>query len=242
MAKDMNVLKGRMSAWLQENVKSAGGAVIGLSGGVDSSVVAVLAKMALGDNVLGVIMPCNSKDEDTEHARMLAQRFGIKTEFVDLDHAFKTLKQSLPAGKGVAEANLKPRLRMLTLYYFANLNNYLVLGTGNRSELMIGYFTKYGDGGVDLLPIAGLYKSEVVELARVLGVPDEIIKKPPSAGLWAGQTDEAEIGMTYDELDSILQAIDKNETGGIDSEKLDRVRSMIKESEHKRGLAAIFEQ
>ena len=242
MDKDMMTIRDRIAEWISEKVgeSKAGGVVVGLSGGVDSSVVAALAKLAVGDKVLGLIMPCQSIEEDTEHAHMLAKKFKIKTEFVDLEPVYKRLKQSLPPGKGIADANLKPRLRMLTLYYFANLHNYLVLGTGNKSELMIGYFTKYGDGGVDLLPIAGLYKHQIRELAGILGIPDVIIKKPPSAGLWKGQTDEGEIGMTYDELDRTLQAIEKNETRGIDPEKLGKVKNMIKISEHKRKLAEIF--
>jgi NAD+ synthase len=239
----MNGMKDRIVGWLRMKAEEAGagGAVIGLSGGVDSSVVAALAKEAFGENVIGVMMPCDSKDEDAEHAKALAEKFGIKTEFVDLEPVFERLRQSLPPAQGLAPANIKPRLRMLTLYYFANLKNYLVLGTGNKSEAMIGYYTKYGDGGVDLLPIAGLYKSGVRELARVLGVPEAIITKPPSAGLWSGQTDEGEIGISYDDLDETLKAIEKGETGGIDSARLEKVRKMIDKSNHKRSMPEIFE-
>ncbi len=243
MDKDMNGLKDRIAEWLRTKAKEAGaaGAVIGLSGGVDSSVVAALAKEAFGEKVIGVIMPCDSKEEDAEHAKELAEKFGIKTEFVDLQPVFERLRQSLPPAQGLAPANIKPRLRMLTLYYFANMNNYLVLGTGNKSEAMIGYYTKYGDGGVDLLPIAGLYKSGVRDLARVLGIPEAIIAKPPSAGLWSGQTDEGEIGMSYDELDKTLMAIERGETGGIDPPRLEFVRKMIEKSKHKRSMPEIFE-
>jgi NAD+ synthase len=240
---DLGELKGRIVEWLKRKAGEAGarGAVVGLSGGVDSSVVAALAKEAFGDSVIGVIMPCGSVDEDAEHARAVAGQFGIKTEFVDIKPVFDMLKQSLPPGKGIAAANLKPRLRMVTLYYFANLNNHLVLGTGNKSELLIGYYTKYGDGGVDLLPIAGMYKSDVRELARMLGIPQEIVKKPPSAGLWSGQTDEGEIGMSYDELDETLRAIENKDTGGIDPARLEKVSQMLEKSEHKRRMPEIFE-
>jgi len=242
MDKDVNEIKDKIVEWLKEKLKEsgAGGAVIGLSGGLDSSVVAVLAKTALGGDVLGVIMPCQSNDEDTEHARMLARKFDIKTEFVDLKPVFNKLKRILPPGARLADANLKPRLRMLTLYYFANLHNYIVLGTGNKTEIMIGYATKHGDAGCDLLPLGSLYKSRVRELAGILGVPDEIISKPPSAGLWHGQTDEGEIGMSYDELDATLMAIEKNETAGIDSSKLIKVKAMIKKSLHKRQMPEMF--
>lgn len=243
MDKNLDEVKDRIVEWLKGKVEEAGakGAVIGLSGGVDSSLVAALAKKAFGDNVIGVIMPCGSVDQDAEHARELAEKFGIKTEFVDIKPIFDRLRQSLPPGEGIAAANLKPRLRMVTLYYFANLNNYLVLGTGNKSELMIGYYTKYGDGGVDLLPISGLYKSEVREMARMLGIPEGIIAKPPSAGLWSGQTDEGEIGMSYDELDETLKAIERKETSGIDPGRLEKVSKLLEKTEHKREMPGIFE-
>lgn len=242
MDRDMNALKDRIAEWLRKKVEEADakGAVIGLSGGVDSSVVAALAKKALGDKVLGVIMPCHSEVQDEAHAKMLAKKFSVRTEHVDIGETFDALKKVLPEAEGLAPANIKPRLRMTTLYYFANLHNYVVLGTDNKDELMVGYFTKYGDGGVDLLPIASLYKSEVKELGRALGVPGEIISKSPSAGLWTGQTDEEEMGINYDELDGILRAIENDATDGIDSGKLEKVRKMIKSSEHKRRLPEIF--
>jgi NAD+ synthase len=134
----------------------------------------------------------------------------------------------------LAHANLKPRLRMTTLYYVANLCRGIVLGTGNKSESMIGYFTKYGDGGVDLKPISQLYKHEVRAVASAIGVPQAVIDRPPSAGLWAGQTDEKEIGLTYDQLDAALAAIESGDTEGIDPAVLERVQAMIRGSEHKR--------
>jgi len=232
-----------ISKWIKEKVKEAGaeGIVLGLSGGVDSSLTAALAKKALGDKVLGLLMPCHSDPTDLEHARLLATKFGIETEYVDLGPVFDRLMASLPRGNDLAAANLKPRLRMATLYYFANSRNYLVAGTGNKSELTVGYFTKYGDGGADLLPLGDLLKSQVRELARELGVPEEIIAKPPSAGLWAGQTDEGEMGITYDELDRTILAIDlhrnsgeKGDTRECDEATLGRVKAMIAASEHKR--------
>jgi NAD+ synthase len=128
---------------------------------------------------------------------------------------------------------------MLTLYYFANKLNYLVVGTGNKTELEIGYFTKYGDGGVDLLPLGGLYKREVGELAVQLEVPPEIIKKPPSAGLWNGQTDEKEIGLTYPTLDEILFALAKGKKLRA-TPAVRKVRELIKNSQHKREGVRIF--
>jgi NAD+ synthase len=242
MDKDMRKVKFRIADWIRMKVQEAGaaGAVIGLSGGIDSSVVAGLAKEALGENVLGVIIPCHSIGEDSEHARMVADKFGIRHENVDISRTFDTLIAGLPKATGIAPANLKPRLRMATLYYFANMHNYIVLGTDNKAELMTGYFTKYGDGGVDLLPIASLYKREVREMARILDVPEVIITKPPSAGLWEGQTDEGEMGITYDELDAILQALESGNIKSVDPTKLKKVRGMISRSEHKRKLPDIF--
>ena len=140
----------------------------------------------------------------------------------------------------MAVANLKARLRMVTLYYLANDRNYLVAGTGNRSEIMIGYFTKYGDGGVDLEPLGELYKWEVRRLARHVGVPREVVERPPTAGLWPGQTDEAEIGLTYEQLDEALAAIERGATDGIEPAVLARVERMIERSAHKRQMPPTY--
>lgn len=151
----------------------------------------------------------------------------------------KVLPPQIKSNK-IAQANIKPRLRMTMLYYMGHsFGNYLVAGTGNRSELAIGYFTKYGDGGVDFEPIGALYKAEVREIARFLGIPDKIINKPPSAGLWEGQTDEDEIGLTYDLLDEIIYRID-HFLGfeGLNDKDVKKVINMIKSAEHKNKNAA----
>ncbi len=233
----------RISTWIRERVEEAGaeGVVLGMSGGIDSSLTAVLAKMGLGDGVLGVIMPCHNDPTGEEHARRVAAKFGIETEYVDLTPVFDRLLEALPSGDRVAVGNLKPRLRMAVLYYYANSRNYLVAGTGNRSELACGYFTKYGDGGADILPLGSLLKRQVRELARELDIPEEIIVKPPSAGLWEGQTDEGEMGISYDELDSILVAIESGDTGECDQRALARVRAMMAASQHKREPIPICE-
>ena len=231
--------------WIKERVNGAGaeGIIIGLSGGIDSSCVAVLAKKALPNNVLGVIMPCFSNPEDMQHAKMLAEKFKIPYKVVELAGPFEKLYQEIEekeykeTEKNLAVANLKPRLRMCTLYYFANKLNYLVAGTDNKSEAMIGYFTKYGDGGVDILPISSLFKRDIRKLAAHLDVPKEIIEKRPSAGLWEGQTDEEEMGISYDELDEILDRINKGkDLSDIKNNKVDKVKRMIAKSEHKRML------
>jgi len=226
--------------WLRDKVKEARakGLVVGMSGGVDSSVVAVLAKKAMGEDMLGLLMPCHSNPQDLEHAKLVAERFGIRTETVDLTPVFDRLIESLPPGNEIARANLKPRLRMLTLYYYANSLNYLVAGTGNKSEISVGYYTKYGDGGVDLLPIGGLYKTQVRELARALGIPEIIIAKPPSAGLWEGQTDEGEMGITYEDLDRTLQALEAGTADEADP-LVRRVKEMMASSAHKRALPPV---
>lgn len=232
-----------ITRWIGLQVNSAGarGAVLGMSGGLDSSVTALLCKRALGDKLLGLILPCHSHPLDQQHAHMVADRFDISAERIDLGPVFDLLLSTLPTGGELPVANLKPRLRMMTLYYYSNRLDYLVVASGNKSELMIGYFTKYGDGGVDILPLGGLLKTEVRELAQELGLPEEIRAKPPSAGLWSGQTDEGELGITYQELDRALQMVDTGEKGEPDDESLSRVRELIEQSQHKRAPIPIYE-
>lgn len=231
-----------ISNWLKIKAKEAGaqGLLVGLSGGIDSAVTAFLIKKAAGENHLALIMPCESREEDIKDAYLLASTLGLKTQEINLNPIFYELKKQLPEGNQIAYANLKPRLRMLTLYFFANNLNYLVVGTGNKSELQVGYFTKYGDGGVDLLPLGNLYKTEVRALAKHLGIPEKIISKPPSAGLWEGQTDEGELGISYAKLDAILNALEKGDTQGFDREVLDLVSEKIKKARHKLSLPPIF--
>lgn len=233
---DAEQLTDKLVSWLREKVLAAHGkgVVLGMSGGIDSSVLAVVCQRAFPRSTLGVIMPCHSHPEDEEHARSVASKFSIATTTVVLDSVFDTLLHVLPnepvdpAVTRLAEANLKARLRMLTLYYFANRLNYMVTGAGNRSEIYMGYFTKHGDSGVDILPLGNLVKKEVRELARFLGVPQAIIDKPPSAGLWPGQTDEKELGFSYEELDRYLT------TGEAPPELRQKMESMMAASEHKR--------
>jgi len=240
--------------WLrrQLNVSGARGFVFGLSGGIDSALVARLCQMAAGPNVVGVLMPCHSDPQDETDAKLVADHFTIPTMRIDLastyDHFTEELRKTLAtlspdqlAGgptpddikARVPMANVKPRLRMATLYFVANTLNYMVAGTGNRSELSIGYFTKYGDGGVDLLPIGDMLKSEVRAAARELGVPDPVIEKAPSAGLWLGQTDEGEMGFTYAELEKYLTKGPETVSPALAL----RIERLMRGSEHKRSLA-----
>jgi len=249
----------RISEWIRERVSEAGaqGVVLGMSGGLDSSVAAVLCKKAFPDTTLGLIMPCGSRKEDVKHANMVAAQFGIETKEIDLSQIFTVLLKLLEVeerendvdAKGVidinidiAVANLKPRLRMICLYYFANKRNYLVVGTGNKSELSIGYFTKYGDGAADILPLGDVLKTEERKLAEALNIPTEIIAKEPSAGLWEGQTDEAEIGMGYNVLDKILLALESGDLSGCVPDLVERVKRMMAASQHKRDAIPMFKQ
>jgi NAD+ synthase len=235
--------------WLRDRAQDAGahGFVVGLSGGIDSAVVARLCQMATPNRVLGVMLPCYSNVQDEADARLLAKAFGIPTTTVDLSPVFDALTgelhgalKGLPQSVHVTdikqqmpEANIKPRLRMTSLYFIANSLNSLVAGTGNRCEIAIGYFTKYGDGGSDVLPIGHLLKSEDRAMATQLGVPQPIIDKAPSAGLWIGQTDEAEMGFTYDMLELYL-------TRGADAVPADiarRIEALQTASAHKRKIA-----
>ncbi len=237
-------LAEKISDWIRQQVTAAGkkGVVVGLSGGIDSAVVGVLAKKAMRDNVIGLILPCGNDAMDEELAAKLADRFRIKTQTADLYDIYTRLCAHFTGGTAVARANLKPRLRMMALYYFANTLDYLVAGTGNKSELIIGYFTKYGDGGCDILPLAGLLKTEVRKLAKDLHIPGEIIKRPPSAGLWEGQTDEDEIGISYKELDSCLIALEKGKRTDSKNRNLAKVKLMVKNSQHKRKKIPIFQK
>lgn len=240
-------LAERISSWIRQKVKEAGveGVVVGISGGVDSSVVASLAKRAVGERLLGVIMPCHSEPLDTRYASLVAEKLEIKTERVALDSLYDRFLELLPSGKKLSLANLKARLRMATLYFFANNLNYLVVGTGNKSEISVGYFTKYGDGGCDILPLGDLLKTEVRKLARGLEIPEEIINQVPSAGLWRGQTDEEEIGLSYEDLDEIISAIEvgKQPVGGGSVKRkglISRVKRLIESSYHKRSPIPVF--
>ncbi len=245
--------------FIRREVDGAGadGGVVGISGGIDSALTATLAKEALGERLLALIMPERgvTREEDIRDAEELASRLGIEYHVVEISRSVAEVLHSFPMDafpeqrRKLAIANIKPRLRMLNLYLAANLSNRLVIGTGNKTELLLGYFTKYGDGGVDLLPIGGLYKTQVRALARHVGVPEKIIRKTPSAGLWRGQEDEAELGMSYPELDRILYALHEEKLSPeqaaeklqINLEKILAVQERVRANEHKRRMPKIKE-
>jgi NAD+ synthase len=204
---------------------------------------------------VGVLLPCHGDPQDERDAVEVATHFSLRAARIDLSNAHDALlaaaepavPEALPRGGAassvdplrgrVPAANIKPRLRMTALYYLANRLNYLVAGTGNRSELAIGYFTKWGDGGVDLLPLGRLFKSQVLALARELGVPKAARDRPPSAGLWPGQRDEEEMGFTYAELERYLAEGPQSVAPAL-AMKIER---LVRSSEHKRELPAMPE-
>lgn len=229
------------------------GVVIGLSGGIDSSVVAAIAVRALGkDKVLGFILPNEKLHQSFEDdARILAKQLGIKVKKIalaDLVNAFKMNVDEDMVKNNLVVGNAMARFRMVLLYAYANYLNYLVIGTSNLTEIMVGYVTKYGDGGVDFEPCGALYKTHIRILAKYLNIPEAIITKPPTAGLWDGQTDEGELGITYELLDKILLAQAKEfsreeiiSTLKIDEAVVIKVEKMVAKSEHKRKMPPIFE-
>ncbi|WP_457751487.1 NAD+ synthase [Thermococcus sp.] len=236
-----------IQTFIRERVVDAGvsGVVIGISGGVDSATTAYLAVKALGkDKVLGLIMPYRH-NVDVEDARLVCSSLGIECREICIKSIVDSFVEQLgfqPDKRSLG--NIMARTRMILLYAHANSRNYLVLGTSNRSELLTGYFTKWGDGASDYAPLINLYKTEVWEIAKLIGVPERIIEKKPTAGLWEGQTDEDELGISYRLLDEILwRLIDlKMPKERISSEinvpigKIEYVENLIRKSEHKRRL------
>ena len=209
--RDWEKEKEKRVAFIKEMLASSGakGIVFGNSGGKDSALVAALCSFAT-KNLLGVIMPCASKrnfGEDKEDGLAVAAKYGVETMIVDLTETRESLLQAVgdPLTKNAALANIAPRLRMTTLYAIGAEKGYLVAGTGNKSERYMGYFTKWGDGACDFNPIADLAATEVFDFLRYLGAPDHVVTKAPSAGLFEGQTDEKEMGVTYAEIDAYLR-------------------------------------
>ncbi len=246
----MNIEKAKETIidFIRTKTQEAGvnGMVVGLSGGIDSALTAYLAVEALGhENVLGIHLPeLNiTPAEDVLDATEVADRLNIEFKTINISEIMSAFMYSIPESDNASpltNGNLKARIRMSILYYYANMSNRMVIGTGNKTEIMLGYYTKYGDGGVDIEPLGDLYKTEVMELSRTMGIPEGIITKPPTAGLWVGQTDEDELGISYAVVDKLLEMLlnDKSpeyiqDILNISSEQMDSIIQRISANIHK---------
>lgn len=235
------------------NKARAQGVVIGLSGGVDSSTAAFLAVNALGkERVYGLIMPDRrtTPEDDIEDAIEVAKLLDIRYSVIDITRIYDAYVNSIPFFSNthkIACGNLRARIRMNILYYYANSNNFLVLGSGDRSELLIGYYTKYGDGAVDLLPLGCLYKTQVRYIGKHLGLPEKIYKKPSSPRLWPGHMAEEELGMSYTEIDLVLYSLfdkglspeEASKATGVHISKVMKILEMHKKTRHKRMVPPV---
>jgi len=248
---ELESLRGELVSFVREQVEAADaeGVVVPVSGGIDSTLTAYLCVEALGtDSVTALVLPCTLTDaENTIDAHAALERLGVEPTKIQLQPMLDMFEDSVaPAVSAESDrravGNVIARLRMVVAYYAANVMGRLVCGTSNRTELLLGYVTKYGDAAADMRPIAGLYKTEVRALARHLDVPTDIVEKPPTAGLWAGQTDEAELGAPYGLLDVVLHELVEKDLGiegtattlGIDESCVARYAHRVVENRHKR--------
>jgi len=238
MNEEIAALTEALEEWIRQVVSGAGarGVVVGLSGGIDSAAAAALAVRALGvENVLGLVMPCDSLPEDTEDGIRIARHLSIPHKVLKLDDLLNLFLLTADLGNAtrLEKANVKARLRMTMLY--AHSRHRLVLGTSNYSEILVGYWTKWGDGASDMLPLGRLYKDEVYRLSRYMGLPKWVLDRTPSAGLWAGQSDEEEMGVTYSAIRSYFQGED------VSGKVAGRIEEMVRLTEHKRKPIVYFD-
>lgn len=247
---ELTAQRERITSFISRVIADAGceGCVIGLSGGVDSTLTAHLATEALGkENVHGLVMPSSvNPDDSMTDAERVGETLDIAYDVIEIDPIVGAVYDAYPAGETdqMAAGNVRVRSRAVIAYFVANTENRIVLGTGNRSEALTGYFTKYGDGAVDCHPIGNLYKRQVRDLARFVGVQDDLVEKAPSAEMWEGQTDEEELGMTYDLLDCVLMLhidgpLSKHATAAtlqVDEAAVERCKELYRQSEHKRRM------
>jgi NAD+ synthase len=226
--------------------KKADGVIFGLSGGIDSVTVAYLAAKVFGKKALALVMPDStvSPSSETGDALKIIGELGLDYKLIDIDVIHKVYSNHLEPDK-LALGNLRARIRSNIIYYYANLKNYLVLGTSDKSEYLIGYFTKFGDGSADILPIVGLYKTQVRKFAEFLGVPNNIIAKRSSPNLWKGHDAEEEIGIEYEKIDTILYCMLEqqytlnkflDEITGISKKDVEKIYQMYQNTQHKRIL------
>jgi len=240
--------------FIKQKARSSAGVVLGLSGGIDSALCAKLCVEALGpDKVHALILPSEfTPAEDIADAKELAASLGMQAKEISIKPILDSVISQIPDGLFAtksAKGNMQARIRMLLLYNEAFSMKGLVVGTGNKSEIMQGYFTKYGDGGCDILPIGDLYKTQVRSLAKFSGISDKILAKEPSAGLWPGQTDEAELGISYDNLDLVLYAnLEKKMPASkiatalnISKELVEKVIGSMQDTRHKREPIPVAE-
>jgi len=244
---NLELARKTIENFIADDIRKSGlkGGVLGLSGGLDSSIVATLAVAVLGkENVLGLILPYRkSSPESKGHALLLADQLGIKTVEFDISNMADGYDEEMSK---IRLGNLLARIRMSIIFDQSQKNSYMVLGTSNKTEFLIGYTTWYGDSAAGMYPIGDLYKTQVRALSRYVGVPEEIISKSPSADLWQGQTDEGEIGFTYEKLDDILfRFVDKKMKpedivlSGFDRDEVSTIVSMVKKTQFKRIMPPI---
>jgi NAD+ synthase len=237
----LTVIKDFIKTYVENS--NSKGVVLGLSGGVDSAVVAVLCKNAIGlKKVKCLFLPDESTPAlDCNHYKLIAKKYKLSCKEQDISKMVQNISSNCVIKPNkYALANIKARARMILLFEYANMTNNLVCGTSNKSEILVGYFTKYGDGGVDIMPIGDLYKTQVWELASFLKIPKEIISKPPTAGLWKGQFDEQELKLSYQKLDILLaglerkvEIIDIAKIACVKESEVIRIKNMRIKNQHK---------
>ncbi len=248
---DLSETVKRIRRFIKDYVENSGadGLVLGLSGGIDSGVVAALCSLSIGGNrVLGLLLPESEtlNPKDISDAKLIAEKFALKTQLCDITTTVESFYNTIPIfdqNDRLCNANIKARTRMIYLYYFANKLNRIVCGSSDKSETMIGYFTKWGDGASDISPIMDLYKTQVRKVAAYLGFPHEIAEKPSTPALWPNQLAETELGIKYETLDLILYGLEHFMSNqeivsqlGIEVQLVEKVRSRWLSSEHKRKM------
>ena len=248
---DFSETQTRICRFIKEYVENAGakGIVLGLSGGIDSGTVAALSSLALGgENVLGLMLPEkeNFNQKDIDDAKVVSDQFHLETQVCDMSEALSGLYKAVPAfdqSDRLCKGNVKARTRMIYLYYYANKQNRIVCGSSDKSETLMGYFTKWGDAAADIAPIMDLYKTQVRKLAMYLGIPKELALKPSTPALWPNQLAESELGIKYDTLDLILYGLERFMTPEeiatqleIEKDLAEKVKSRWVANEHKRRM------